>query len=222
MGAGGLLVDFFFPPRCGGCTSRGDWFCAGCRESVRSAPAAGCLRCGRLTTILPCPLCDEVPPPLDGLFAPARLAGPVREAVHRLKYGDRPQLAAALADLWLDWQPPVEDAVLVPVPLGPRRLRRRGYNQALELAQRLATDRGLACWAGALVRVIETGTQVGRGGSDRRQALQGAFAWRGGQAPAVVIVVDDVVTTGATLMECGRACRGAGAARVYGLALAAG
>ncbi|MGB2938806.1 MAG: double zinc ribbon domain-containing protein [Candidatus Dormiibacterota bacterium] len=219
---GEAIVDFFFPPRCGGCRAAGGWFCAACRASLRPARLNVCLRCGRRTSITPCPLCDEAPPALDELFAPLRLEGPLREAVHRLKYGDRPRLAVALATLWRDWRPPDPAAVLVPVPLGRRRRRQRGYNQAEELARHLAVDAGLGCLAGAMVRELETGSQVGRGGDDRRQALQGAFAWRGGDTPSVVVLVDDVVTTGATLMECGRACRDAGAARVYGLALAIG
>jgi ComF family protein len=219
---GEAIVDFFFPPRCGGCRALGAWFCAACRASVRPARQHGCLRCGRRTAITPCPLCDEAPPALDGLFAPVRLEGPLREAVHRLKYGDRPHLARALAALWGDWTPPDDGAVLVPVPLGRRRRRQRGYNQAEELARRLGADTGLGCLSDAMVRELETGTQVGRGGEARRMALDGAFGWRGGDPPAVVVLVDDVVTTGTTLMECGRVCRAAGATRVYGLALAIG
>lgn len=220
MWSGGL-VDFFFPRRCGGCAARGDWFCDRCREGVRPAVVAGCLRCGRRSTISPCPLCDETRPILDELVAPVLLQGAVREAIHRMKYGDRPQLAGGLAVLWRDWVPPSPRAVLVPVPLGPVRQRQRGYNQALELARRLAGDRDLELVDG-LRREVDTGPQVGRGGDVRRSALQGVFTWRGRQAPDSVVLVDDVVTTGATLMECGRACRRAGATAVYGLALAVG
>jgi ComF family protein len=217
-----MVLDFFFPPRCGGCAARGDWFCASCWAAVHPARAGGCLRCGRETVIMPCPLCDAVDPALDGLAAPARLDGPLREAVHRLKYGDRPQLGSVLAELWRDWRPPDGPVVLVPVPLGRRRRRQRGYNQAEELARWLARDRGLPLAADGLVRRRETTSQVGRGGDARRQALRDAFAWASGAAPEAVVVVDDVVTTGATMMECGVACRRAGATRVYGLALAVG
>jgi predicted amidophosphoribosyltransferase len=71
------------------------------------------------------------------------------------------------------------------------------------------------------VRSRETEAQVGQGGEDRRQALRGAFAWNGA-VPDEIVVVDDVVTTGATLMDCGRAARAAGVRRVHGLAVALG
>jgi ComF family protein len=218
---GDAVLDFFFPPRCGGCRARGDWFCARCLGAARPAAATGCLACGGLSAVRPCPLCLEPDPGLDRLEAAAVLDAGVREAIHRLKYGDRPQIAAAMARLWDGWTPPGPAVVVVPVPLGRRRRRQRGYNQAQLLARTLAAGLGLACVDG-LERTVETAPQVGRGGEDRRQALRGVFRWGAGLAPPSVVLVDDVVTTGATLVECARACRAAGALRVQGLALAVG
>jgi ComF family protein len=147
------------------------------------------------------------------------LEGPLRELVHTLKYGDRPQLADPLVELGLT-RGDLPPGVLVPVPLGPRRRRQRGYNQADVIARRIETTTGRRLVDG-LLRVRETVAQVGRGGEERRRALEGAFLWRGPVADEIVLV-DDVVTTGATLVECAMAARAAGVSRVHTLAAALG
>jgi ComF family protein len=156
----------------------------------------------------------------DDLGAWFHLQGAVREAVHRLKYGDRPRLARPLVELGLAGEP-LHDGVIVAVPLAPDRLRQRGYNQAEAIAVELARSAGRQRAAG-LRRVHSTGTQVGRGGDDRRAALAGAFTWEGRPPPREVVLVDDVVTTGATLAECAKALRAAGSVSVHALAIALG
>lgn len=217
------VIDLLFPPRCGGCRRSGSWFCEICRGAARPLPDLVCPVCSRPSPVSPCPMCTSSTNALDSISAWFALAGPVREAIHRLKYEDRPRLARPLAELGVSLRG-VPPGVLVPVPLGPARLRSRGYNQAEVLARRIAASSGRRCLPG-LIRTRETDAQVGRGGEDRRHAMIGAFAWRGPISDAVpdeIVVVDDVVTTGATLMECARAARAAGVNRVHGLAIALG
>jgi len=214
-----LLLDFVFPARCAGC-GRGDgWLCDGCRQSASPAPRDPCAACGRPGSVRPCPMCDVAGAP-DRLLAGHLLEGPLREAVHRFKYGDRPQLARPLAGL----MGPVVDALpggaLVPVPLHPRRRRQRGYNQAELLARELADRSGRGLWLG-LVRRRETAPQVGQSGEARRARLEGAFAVTV-RPPREVVLVDDVVTTGATLLAAAAALQGAGAARVIAIAATLG
>ena len=219
MRAEGVL-DFLFPPRCGGCGARGDWFCVDCRAQARPALRRACRGCGRLCAVDTCPACLSAGSGADSLVAWFLLEGPVREAIHRLKYGDRPWLAGPLVELGLS-QGPLPEGVIMPVPLSTNRRRQRGYNQAEAIARQVAGRTGRLL-AGGLRRVEETGAQVGRSGPERRAALAGAFAWPRGRPPAEVLLIDDVVTTGATLSECAQALRAAGSYQVHALAVALG
>lgn len=117
----------------------------------------------------------------------------------------------------VEW--PVE--VIVPLPLHPRRLAQRGYNQADLLGRALAHKAHIPCAVGAVARVRDTASQVGLSARERHDNVNGAFAvtaaWVVGKT---VLLVDDVYTTGATLNACAEALRGAGAAAVYGLTAA--
>jgi ComF family protein len=197
------LLDLVFPDRCVVCGGGGGLFCAACRERLRPYPA-------------------EVPTPgLDAMAIAWIYDGAVRRAVHSMKYRRRRRVADALGDaLAAALVAPPADA-LVPVPLHAERMAERGFNQAEELARRLGRRWGLPVCAAGLARARDTGHQARLNRRERRDNVAGAFCWQGpGQAPARALLVDDVLTTGATLAACAEALRAAGTREVRAVALA--
>ncbi|NTU79401.1 MAG: ComF family protein [Chloroflexales bacterium] len=199
----GRLLDLVFPERCAGCGGAGGLLCPACLARLRPYPPEG------------------PTPGLDGMSVAWLYDGPVRQAVHHLKYRRRRRVAEALGDaLAASVGAPPADA-LVPVPLHAGRLAERGFNQAEELARRLGRRWGLPICASGLARGRDTGHQARLGRADRQVNVAGAFIWRGpGAPPARVLLVDDVLTTGATLAACAEALRAAGAHEVRAVALA--
>ncbi len=217
------LLDLFFPPRCAGCGRPGVWLCSTCLAQVEWILPPLCPTCGQpLPAGSPCPGRRRHPRQLDGLRSAAWHAGPLRSAIHRLKYrGQRvlaPSLAAILVQAWRRGPPPAD--LLVPVPLHARRLRERGFNQAVLLAQALGHETGLPVDAGALQRVRYTPPQVDLDAAGRLANVEGAFACRQSLAGRAVCLVDDICTTGATLEACAAALRQAGARSVWAYTLA--
>ena len=207
----GRALDVVFPPRCAGCAN-GPWpFCEECvRELVALAPP-WCDRCGRPAP-RQVPRCVDCPPdPVSNARAPFLYAGPARRAIHRLKFSGWRHVADALAHAMVAVGPPRVDAVSW-VPLARRRLAERGYDQAQALARAVASRLELPLIHCAR-RVVATEPQARRSGEERRAAMAGAFTPRG-SAPDRVLLVDDVLTTGATASACARAVVEAGAREV--------
>ena len=158
-----------------------------------------------------------------GMRSAAYFEGPLRLALHNLKYKRDIILADTLAQLLVEaWRGyAVPGDLVVPVPLSPQRLRERGYNQAALLARGFAELAGLAYASNGAARVRHTDTQVGLSASRRWQNLAGAFKGEARvMAGRAVILIDDVCTTGSTLMACAEALMAAGAAAVWGLTVA--
>jgi ComF family protein len=216
-------VDWFFLPTCGGCGKPGERWCAGCQQGLERISGPICPRCGdpqpagRL-----CHNCLANPPAFDTLRSFAIFGGPVREALHHLKYkrdiGLGEALSKHLIELYNQLQWDVD--VVTPVPLSTQRMKERGYNQAAILGRPLAYAIGKPCRA-LLRKSRDTRTQVGLNAVKRQENVTGAFTTVSDRlAGKSILVIDDVTTTGSTINACSQALRQAGAAAVYGLTLA--
>jgi ComF family protein len=228
--AGGGVLDVVFPRWCLGCgglveTGPLEHLCERCLETVPFVRRPHCSGCGQpffgeVAGLRRCPHCVELEPEFDEGRTGMMLEGVARQFVHELKYRQGRHLRKDLPKL-LRLAPVVTEfvrgAVLVPVPLHPRRLRWRGFNQARWVAEALAAEGGAAGIQGLLVRVRDTQTQTRLDRAKRELNMKGAFALRSGSVVVSTvryIIVDDVYTTGATLNACAEVLRKAGAEEV--------
>jgi ComF family protein len=208
-------LDFLFPPRCAGCGQHGCVWCSTCDQELEIVGHCGCPECGfpRLS-IHSCEACV-----LGNIkaYSYARYRPPLKQAILRLKYTPDHQLADRMA-LWLlqlyESNQIAADLIL-PVPLGDVRKRERGYNQVELIASALARDLKLPCQPHSLLRVHETRSQVGLDPEERFENVQEAFyADTHFIHNRKVLLVDDLLTSGATLLGCARALFDAGAVHV--------
>jgi ComF family protein len=233
------LLNFLYPPRCAVCgvglpidsTRR---VCAPCLGAVEPLGAALCILCGASLDTADenqrCHRCGIAPPAFDSARAITRYrsgadgSSTIAALLRRHKYGLDQSLGRALAE-YLDAAPPLDAGgydVVIPVPLHRARLRWRGFNQAALLGAALARRLDCALDVATLARVHPTPPQTARDHAQRARNVRNAFAVRrpARVAGRRVLLVDDVMTTGATVDECARVLRAAGARRIDVLTLA--
>ena len=217
-------LDWIYPPYCGGCGQFGNRWCETCQSSAENLPAEICPICGNPQpggTV--CHRCTDEPPAFRQLRSVVVFKGPVRNAIHRLKYdrdmGLGESLSKHLIDLakGLNW--PLERVTTV--PLSNAHLIERGYNQSNLLARPLALALQIPFIPQAIKRTRETRSQVGLSAKERDINVREAF-WANANLVKnkTVVVIDDVTTTGSTIRACASALHAAGALSVYGLTLA--
>ncbi len=212
------LFTHLYPWRCLICDGIADQdygLCRGCERSLPSAVWA-CPVCAHPTPALArCGSCLRAPPAFDGAYAAFRYAPPLSGLIHALKYRQRVDLATTLGRLLAHRVTPhlvVRPDVLIPVPLHRRRLRQRGFNQALELSRPLA--RALRLPIGFAVRRRDTPPQADLDAALRGPNVRGAFCPPPHFDARRAAIVDDVMTTGATADALARALKRAGARHV--------
>lgn len=216
-------MDALLPARCHGCgvpISDGDpvCVCLQCRLALRPSPSPRCSRCDHPArfAIENCPGCETLPDILVRIRSAVALHPPAGELVHALKYegwtGVGDLLVSRMTPLV-----PVDAAALVPVPSPPGRERRRGYNPARVLAAEIAERSGIPL-LDALLRPRESPRQVGLSPDRRATNVRGVFVPAPGDSRAVrgahIVLVDDVLTTGATASEAALTLGGSGASAV--------
>ncbi len=218
------LLDLVFPPRCAGCGKPGHWLCPACLALVERLTPPLCPRCGEpVDEGWLCPRRRRHPQQLDGLRSAAWHSGPVRAAIHRLKYRGQRVLAGPLAGILAEaWRAdPAPAGLLIPVPLHPQRVRQRGFNQAALLARELGRALALPVDTQRLARIRHTPPQVGLSAAERLANVAGAFHYCGSKlAGQRVCLIDDICTTGATLEACAAALRQGGAGSVWAYTVA--
>ncbi|MFA5941325.1 MAG: ComF family protein [Sinimarinibacterium sp.] len=218
-------LNGLLPARCRscGCALEHGPLCAACSHDLPWNDGA-CRRCALpLAAGDTCPQCLQRPPHFDSAWAAFRLETPVQHFIHALKYHADFAQAHVLGELMavrLNLRPAPLPQLLIPVPLHGRRLVRRGYNQAHEIARVIATRCGIENAPHAAARLRATEDQIGQSAAARRRNMRNAFALRIDLTGMRVALVDDVMTTGATLDALARVCRTAGAAHVEAWAAA--
>ena len=228
------LADLLYPPLCLLCSARlpssDQLLCSACALGMRRSTPPVCLRCGvsapgAFDAEVVCAACRQAPPVFAEARAPWQYTGTVPAAIHQFKYRRRWRLGRWLAETMTDtakaaWPRTAMDAI-VPVPRHWLKVKLRGCHPAGELASRVAQALGLPCHPRALRQAHWTRTQTRLEGAARHRNVRRAFT---ASARLVrnrrLLLVDDVLTSGATANACARTLKEAGAAEVFVLTAA--
>jgi len=234
--AGKDILDTLFPLRCLGCRTKGAWICQACEHRIMLRTEQYCPACLRHITPTGevCFSCrDKKRPALDGIFVASYYKEPLfAHALHTYKYRFIPQLSVPFGNILknaLEKSPLRLPDMILPVPLHKKRLRFRGFNQSLLLAQELSTNLtpglDIPLRNDILVRTRYTKPQMKTASREERlMNLKNAFALAEGKEEAIrgkyLWLIDDVATTGTTLEECAALLKKHGAKSVFGIVLA--
>jgi len=210
------LLDLLFPRRCLGCQREGSHFCEDCFSLLSLARAPSVISARSSLSALFCATSYE-----DAL---------VQRLIHAFKYPPflrdlaKPLAFSIIAHITLLNKPIYPPDVICPIPLHKRRLKWRGYNHAEELAKQLGQAFSLPVVTDVLLKTKHTAPQANLGKEKRLANMKGVFQVRNLKAIEAknILLVDDVYTTGATMEECARVLKKAGAARVFGAVVARG
>jgi len=229
-----IFLDFLFPKRCVSCGAFGKYICNKCFLEIEFVEKPICPICQRQA------IGGKIHPKcagkfrLDGLVVACNYKGPIKFAVRKVKYKWVYDIEKVLVDLLASqiWKFDLpQKSILVPIPLHKKRKNWRGFNQAEILAKTLSKKFNVS-YSDSLIRTIDTKTQVGLTRDERKDNVKGAFSLRLSRHPELdsgsrlrdknVILVDDVYTSGATMMEASKVLKKAAAKNVWAMAVALG
>lgn len=223
------FIDWLVPPQCAQCESELDLdshniYCANCEQGLPYSKSS-CQRCGQPFSGFNdhCGSCLHKPPIFDACFCAFEYRAPISDDICRLKYGDQPQLAKRLAQLFIQelnqYDIELPDA-LISVPMHKSKLRKRGFNQSHELAKCISKQLDLPLTTGALKKAKPTPRQATQTLIQRKTNLKGSFEVQEKLPFKHIAIVDDVVTTGSTAEEIAKILKknGVDYIQVWGIA----
>ena len=222
---GRILLDALYPLECAGCGGSGKIICDRCVEELPCLVSPYCRVCAAHSEFELCQTCAQSGRRFDGVRAPFRYEGSIRQAILAMKYGGIRAAAPQLGDMLAEYlgANPLPSDLMGPVPMHTSRLRERGYNQAELLARRVAGRCDVPYQSDLLARTRRVDPQAGMSSATSRatNVADSVVVVRPSQVHGrQIILVDDVATTGSTLNECAGALKDAGAASVWCLTLA--
>lgn len=218
-------LDYLYPRHCFGCQREGEWLCQRCASECPEPPLQRCVGCNEVMPFgATCPDClaKRQPPSLDGLTVGGQYRAWVwKPLIHTWKYRSAVELGVVASQkvtaLAADFIPKISWTAVVPVPLTAKRERARGFNQSDILAEALALELHIPSRS-FLKRVRETRSQARLTPKERAENMQGVFGCEAVE-PGNYLLIDDVITTGATLNAAAAALKKAGATTVWGVSL---
>jgi ComF family protein len=218
-------LNFLFPPRCVSCGKGGAFLCQKCHNKLIYLQPPLCTRCSKpIRTGTICQKCQSQTWDIDGICSVFKYGGAIRQAIIQFKYQNIKALDGPLSHFMMGYlrKHPLSFDIIIPVPIHERRLRERGYNQSLLLAQKLSYMTRSPVVEGALIRTKNTPHQASSDSVEqRRKNIRNAFKCSShGISGKRILLIDDVCTSGATLNSCATSLKSAGAASVWGLTLA--
>lgn len=222
-----LTLNLLYPSICPLCKKHSDSsehspICKNCWDGIKQYSGPACSICAtplvsKYATI--CESCINNSPKFSRVLNYGLYSGALAEAIHRMKFYGIRRLAKPLTRLLLDLQIPKHDGVL-PVPLSKKGLISRGFNQSLLISKMLSKELGILLFTNTLLKIKDTLPQIGLNAKQRMKNIKGAFAVSSNIKGLKLLLVDDVMTTGATARECSKALINAGAKEVIVITLA--
>lgn len=227
------ILNFVFPQACRVCNlllSESHHICENCLSQIKWIRGALCLVCGtpfesQETLSHPCAECLKKPPSFTSHRSLVYYSDPVRQLIHRYKFKSQLDLIPLFCSWILQEQKALLEKIdyLIPVPLSRIRLKKRTYNQSLELARTLSQISGIPFLVHSLIKIQETPPQTGLSRTERIRNLKGAFLWRDEKVDIKdknILLIDDVFTTGSTLATCASVLKIFKPHEIHGLTLA--
>lgn len=220
------LLDLLFPKYCVGCKKLGSYLCPACEKKLELITVQNCPVCGRKSlTGITHPSCKNQYS-LNGSTSIFNYKNPVKQAVHQIKYRLVKDEIKTFVDLMLKFLPkkyPTFD-LIIPIPLHPKKLKERGFNQSLEISKILSQNLNIPLCLNTLVRIKYTKPQFGLKSQERRENIKMAFSIKNPEKifNKTILLIDDVATTYSTLNEAAGVLKQSGASFVWSLTLAHG